>query len=65
MNRGVNWQKIRIPIMERLALADMAARHGKSEEDMLAEVIREAVKHDLVRCSRADRESPEVRDGEE
>jgi hypothetical protein len=58
----VNWQKLRVPLMERLALAEMAEKRGKSEEELLAELIREAVKRDLVHG--CDRPSPsqEVRD---
>jgi hypothetical protein len=45
---SVSWQKLRVPLMERLALADMAERLGKSEEDTLKLIIREAVKRDLA-----------------
>ena len=47
MSVSMTWQKLRVPVMEKLALTDMAVRHGKSEEDLLAELIREAVKRDL------------------
>ncbi len=46
---SIGWQKLRVPIMERLALADMAARRDRSEEEMLVELIREGVKADLTR----------------
>lgn len=40
---SISWQKIWLPIMERLALADMAEREGKSEEELLARLVREGV----------------------
>ncbi len=45
---SVNWQRIRIPLMERLALADMATRRNKSEREVLVELICEAVKRELA-----------------
>jgi len=40
---GVTWQRLRVPLLERLALADLAQRRGQTEEEALASVIREAV----------------------
>jgi len=40
---GVTWQRLRVPLLERLALADLAQRRGQTEEETLAAVIREAV----------------------
>lgn len=45
---SVSWQKLRVPLMERLALMDMAERLGKSEEDTLKLIIRDAVKRNLA-----------------
>ncbi len=45
----IGWQKLRVPLMERLALADMALRRGQSEEELLAGLIREAVKQELTK----------------
>jgi hypothetical protein len=53
---GIEWQKLRVPLMERLALADMAGRCGKSEDELLAEIIRAAVKTELAeKSSREER----------
>jgi len=41
---GVSWQRLRVPLLERLALADMAQRRGESEEAVLARIIRDAVR---------------------
>ncbi|HUX23648.1 MAG TPA: hypothetical protein VMV87_03445 [Burkholderiales bacterium] len=49
----VGWQRLRVPLMERLALDDMASRRGESEEEALARLIREAVMRDLARQDRA------------
>ena len=45
---NVGWQKLQVPLMERLALADMAERKGKRDEELLADIIREAVRRELV-----------------
>jgi hypothetical protein len=57
---SVAWQKLRVPLMERLALADMAERSGKTEEEMLACIIRDAVKRKLAN----DKPKPEGADDE-
>jgi hypothetical protein len=44
----VGWQKLRVPLLERLALADLAQRRGESEEATLARVIREAVQRECL-----------------
>jgi len=44
---------VRIPPMERVALADMAFRLGQKETDLLATIIRDAVRRDLLKCKRA------------
>jgi hypothetical protein len=62
MSIGLNWQKVRIPLMERLALADMAERRGVSEEQMLSDVIRQAVKHDLAETDNQANEGRAVQD---
>ncbi len=48
------WQKVEIPLMERLALADMAERQGKSDEQTLAEIIREAVRRECAKTATTD-----------
>lgn len=45
---SVGWQKVRIPLMERLALLDLAERQEASEEAVLVALIRQAVKAELV-----------------
>jgi hypothetical protein len=40
-------QKLCVPPMGRLALADMAQRRGRLEEEVLADIIRDAVKREL------------------
>ncbi len=39
-------QKVHVPMLERLALADLAQRRGESEEQTLASIIREAVRRE-------------------
>ena len=55
--RTMEWQKLRIPLLERLALLDLAERRGESEEEALQRVIREAVRAECLGCKRlpADR----------
>ena len=45
---SVNLQKVRIPLLERLALLDMAERRGVSEEQALARLIRDAACRELI-----------------
>ena len=47
----VGWQKLRVPIMERLSLLDMAMRRNESEEETLARIIREAVWRECARLA--------------
>jgi len=42
------FERIRIRPLERIALNDLAQRRGQSEEDMLAELIREAARRELI-----------------
>jgi len=44
------WQKVQIPLLERLALADLAERKGKSDEQTLAEIIRDAVRRECAKA---------------
>lgn len=48
---AAGWQKVQIPLMERLALADMAERQGKSDEQTLAEIIRDAVRRECAKSA--------------
>ena len=41
---STEWQKVRIPLLERLALLDLAERRGETEEEALQRIIREAVR---------------------
>ena len=50
----VGWQKIRVPLLERLALLDLAERRGQTEEEALSRIIREAVKRECVKLAEAD-----------
>lgn len=43
--RGITW--VHIPMLERLALAELSFRRRKSEEETLAEIIRQAVIQEL------------------
>jgi len=45
----MEWQKVRVPLLERLALLDLAERRGETEEQALKRVIREAVRADCLR----------------
>ena len=44
----VGWQRIRLPLMERLALAELAEKRREPEEAVLAQLVREAVKRELT-----------------
>ena len=46
---SVSWQKLRVPLLERLALLDLAERRGETEEEALARLIHEAVAAECVR----------------
>jgi hypothetical protein len=46
---SVGWQRIRLPLLERLALAELAERRGKSEEAILCKLVRDAVKAELAK----------------
>ena len=56
---SVSWQKLRVPLMERLALADLAQRWGESEEETLARIIREAVRRECARKVREPSKKPQ------
>ncbi len=43
----VGWQRIRLPLMERLALAELAEKRREPEEAVLAQLVRDAVKREL------------------
>lgn len=43
----VGWQRLRLPLMERLALAELAEKRNQSEEEVLAQLVREEVKRSL------------------
>jgi hypothetical protein len=48
----VGWQRVRIPPVERVLLADIAARRGKSEEETLAEIICKEALNEAKRACR-------------
>ncbi len=50
MSDTVRWQRVRIPPVERLVLADIAQRRGLSDEEALKAIIREAAEK-VCRCS--------------
>jgi len=63
----VGLQKLRVPLLERLALADMALRRGESEEECLARIIHEAVWLECARDASEVKSRPKeesVSDGE-
>lgn len=43
------WLWVQLPPTERLALADMAFRLGKRDEELLAEIVREALFQELLK----------------
>jgi len=45
---AISWQRLRVPLLERLALADLAERKGVSEEELLRQIIREALLRELA-----------------
>ncbi len=46
---SVEWQKVRIPLLERLALLELAEGRGESEEETLKRIIRGAVRAECMR----------------
>jgi len=48
---SMEWQKLRVPLLERLALLDLAERRGESEEETLKRIIRDAVR---AECSHSE-----------
>jgi len=46
---SVSWQRVRVPLLERLLLAELAERRGESEEATLTEIIREAAIQEALR----------------
>ena len=46
---------VRIPPLERVALAELAARRGEKEPDTLARLIREAAQQEVVQLARKAR----------
>ncbi len=45
----MSWQRVRIPLPERLALMVIAERLGKDEEEILREAIRALAMREVVR----------------
>ena len=41
-------KRVHVPVLERLALADLADRRGETEEEALARIIREAVRRECT-----------------
>ncbi len=46
---GVSWQKLRVPLLERLALMELSERLNVSEEELLREAVRLLVQRALLR----------------
>ena len=44
----VGWQKIRVPLLERVVLLDLATRWGVSEEEALRRVIADAARREVL-----------------
>lgn len=53
----IGWQRIRIPPVERVVLADLAMRRGTSDEATLAAIIREAARREAEHRGCPDREA--------
>lgn len=51
---SVGWQRLRVTLLERLALLDWATREGISEEELLSRIIREAVWRECARQGEID-----------
>jgi hypothetical protein len=45
---SVGWQKIRVPLLERLVLLDLATRWDVSEEEALRRVIADAARREVL-----------------
>ena len=41
-------KRVHVPVLERLALADLADRRGETEEQALARIIRDAVRRECT-----------------
>ena len=46
--------RVRVPLLERLALADMARRRGETEEDTLIRLIRQEAQRVLLEAGPAE-----------
>jgi hypothetical protein len=46
---SVSWQRLRVPLLERLVLLEIAERTGRTEEEVLCEAIRELARRELLR----------------
>jgi predicted transcriptional regulator len=46
---SVEWQKLRVPLLERLVLMEIAERTGRTEEEVLREAIRELARREVLR----------------
>ncbi len=44
--------RVPLPVMERIALQDLAKRRGMPEVELLALIVRDAVSHDLAQEAR-------------
>ena len=59
---SVGWQRLRVPILERLVLLEIAERMGRTEEEVLREAIRELARRELLRQPAREREEPVARE---
>jgi predicted transcriptional regulator len=48
---SVGWQKLRVPLLERLVLLEIAERTNRTKEEVLREAIRELARRELLRES--------------
>ena len=46
---SVSWQRLRVPLLERLVLMEIAERTGRTEEEVLCEAIRELARCEVLR----------------
>jgi len=46
---SVGWQKLRVPLLERLVLLEIAERTNRTEEEVLREAIRELARREVLR----------------
>jgi hypothetical protein len=58
------FQRLRIPLVERLALLDLSERLGLSEEALLQRLIRDAILKYASSQDAPDRPKPEPQPGE-